>query len=430
MAGGQFGGGAGTSAAPYLVEDAADLNQIRNNLTAYYKLVSNINLGVPPYNSGKGWVPIAGFTGGFDGNAKKIYNLYINRPDEDYVGLFSGIAPVASAAAVQRAQINDLGLENVDITGRDYVGAIVGAFSYPQWNTNLNSSVYAAFLRCYVQGTVRGRNFTGGLTGQIYWGANSTTYYVNCIEDCYVDVTIAPTAAGNYFGMLAGLVRDLWMNGRGYNYFYINNCIAKGRLDTTYAVPGTTGAMCYHNQGDYMNAATCRYDKTGWTRNDVASNGNASVGLTSVEMVDVTKFSHLTSKTYAGIPLWSMLNGRVPELYFQSPDYIFVCGDNGYYTYAPGTGWTKVADTLPTRQTAIEKGMRHIEYVPQTGWDYFKNHADPYIVNIIDKADSLSIYSTPFNFTKDTANSNSSKSIFRKEIVFNSLGGNLSIINI
>ena len=69
MANGNFGGGNGTTATPYLIEDADDLNAMRKNLDASYKLVNDINLGVAPYCEGEGWNPIDNFTGQLDGNS-------------------------------------------------------------------------------------------------------------------------------------------------------------------------------------------------------------------------------------------------------------------------------------------------------------------------------------------------------------------------
>ena len=57
------------------------------------------------------------FTGSFDGNGKKISNLYINRPGESFIGLFG---------ATIGASICKLGLVNVNFRGWDSVGGIAG----------------------------------------------------------------------------------------------------------------------------------------------------------------------------------------------------------------------------------------------------------------------------------------------------------------
>lgn len=53
MAGGSFSGGNGTPENPFLISDVSDLRSIKNNMTASYQLIKNINLSY----SGK-WQPI------------------------------------------------------------------------------------------------------------------------------------------------------------------------------------------------------------------------------------------------------------------------------------------------------------------------------------------------------------------------------------
>ena len=54
----------------------------------------------------------------FDGNGHVLKNLFINRPDDDNVGLFS----ITRTASV----IQNVGLTSVNVTGRGDVGALVG----------------------------------------------------------------------------------------------------------------------------------------------------------------------------------------------------------------------------------------------------------------------------------------------------------------
>jgi hypothetical protein len=144
MANGLFGGGDGSVNDPYLIEDAADLNAVRNNLTASYKLVNNIDL------SGMNWVPIGldgeHFSGTLDGNGNTIKNLNINTNINYYVGIFRNI---------ERALIKNLTIENPNIvTAGMYVGALVGFL----WDSTV-MNVHVKF------GTVMGGNCTGGVIG-------------------------------------------------------------------------------------------------------------------------------------------------------------------------------------------------------------------------------------------------------------------------
>jgi len=107
----------------------SDLDDIRKNLGGTYFLANNLGrssagydeLAGPTANGGKGWQPIGTrlqpFTGTFDGGGHTIAGLYINRPDEDYVGLFG---------YVKRGVVKNVGLLEVDVTGRNETGALLG----------------------------------------------------------------------------------------------------------------------------------------------------------------------------------------------------------------------------------------------------------------------------------------------------------------
>ena len=97
-----------------LIKSADDLNNIRNNLSGKYILMNDIDL-----SSYDNWDPIGDtsnrFNGIFDGNGYVIKNLTINRPTEDNVGLFGYTVS---------ANIQNVGLENVEVTGKEYVGGL------------------------------------------------------------------------------------------------------------------------------------------------------------------------------------------------------------------------------------------------------------------------------------------------------------------
>jgi len=103
MSFGFSGPGSGTEADPYLISTAAQLDEVRNNLTAHYRLVNDINLGVAPWNQGKGWLPIGDkdnlFAGSLDGDGFSVNNVLIHANDVSLgprtlmVGLFAGTGP-------------------------------------------------------------------------------------------------------------------------------------------------------------------------------------------------------------------------------------------------------------------------------------------------------------------------------------------------
>jgi hypothetical protein len=97
------------------------------------------------------------FTGTFDGNGYIISNLFIDQRTNIKVnnaGLFgynSGI-------------IKNLGLVNMQISGKSFVGALVG---YNDHGTIEN---------CYSIGSINGESHTGGLVGMNYYGTISKCY--------------------------------------------------------------------------------------------------------------------------------------------------------------------------------------------------------------------------------------------------------------
>ena len=125
-----------------------------------YELIANISLAsYTDYDDGKGWLPIAhdtdpndfrcqgeSFSALFEGNNRTVSNLTIARDDEDCVGLFGWIS--------LDTQIRNIHLEASSVTGRNYVGGLVG------WGSGANITHSSA-----VSGSVTGDYVVGGLVG-------------------------------------------------------------------------------------------------------------------------------------------------------------------------------------------------------------------------------------------------------------------------
>lgn len=191
----KYGGGSGSSGDPYLIKNTFHLRNIDDNSTNYYQLEHDIDLDIYPFNSGEGWKPIGinssgqEFHGRFDGNGMKIKNLFINRPTESFIGLFG---------AARHGSIRNVGFENVDITGKSYVGAIVGA------NYTLISQTYSF-------GTITATDHAGGLTGLVEsWtssGEISNSYSL-------ANVTANTASAGGLTGrFLSGNINNSYAVG-------------------------------------------------------------------------------------------------------------------------------------------------------------------------------------------------------------------------
>lgn len=154
-----FSGGDGSEDNPYLVASPGQLNNIRNyigedNSGVYFLQIDNIDLNVPPYNQGKGWEPIGGvisgqeFFGNYDGNGFKIKNLYINRPDENYIGLFS---------ITRNATLKNIALTDVNITGNIRVAGLAGE------TRSSGDENHSLVTHSYVTGKASGDQFVSGL---------------------------------------------------------------------------------------------------------------------------------------------------------------------------------------------------------------------------------------------------------------------------
>jgi hypothetical protein len=167
--------GDGTPNNPYLISTVADLVQLATDVNAdtdyngkHFKLANNLNLDVAPYNSGAGWTPIGNyskkFKGNFDGDGKTVSGLFINRSTSDDPGLFGWI---------YGGEVKNLGLENVNIKGKDAVGDVAGVVKNSSLSNcaALNPSVKATGSSV---GRVVGSNSGGTLSNNIAWDSMSS----------------------------------------------------------------------------------------------------------------------------------------------------------------------------------------------------------------------------------------------------------------
>ena len=138
------------------------------------------------YNSGAGWNPISTFTATFSGNGHTIANLFINRSGTDIIGLFGGISG--------SARIETLGITAAEVTGRNFVGILVGEAS-------TNTTIVASFTT----GQVSGASAVGGLVGS----RDSSTLNFTILA-CYSTAAVSGTQIT--FSTIGGLVAD---NSRG-----------------------------------------------------------------------------------------------------------------------------------------------------------------------------------------------------------------------
>jgi len=233
-----FSGGGGIPGNPYILTTAEDLDHVRDNLSASYKLQADIDLST--YGN---WQPIGTasdlFKGHFDGADYTISGMKINSSANN-IGLFGVIR--------QPATITNVRLENVDITSNTSganVGGLVGLAH--------SSTLYRALDRISVTGVIRADNgfSAGGVTGQISFVEMSNS-------DAHVRIDAGYTYAGGAAGINSnGNIEQSYATGDVYsrrdagglvgwnqNSDHVNNYATgdvTGADDTSVYIGGLTG---------------------------------------------------------------------------------------------------------------------------------------------------------------------------------------------
>lgn len=426
MAGGVFGGGDGSQKSPFLIEDGADLYQMRNHPTSYFKLISNINLGEPPYNEKRGWEPINSFRGRLDGNYKKIFNLTIARQDEDDIGLFSVID--ANACGTSTPCYN-ICFEETNIIGGNNVGALCGRFIHNNdtWIGKINFSI---IQNCYVDGNIEGKNNVGGFIGKIDSSASATqNRQLPIARDSISNCSLALSNADSTFiGQFVGIISDKWNNSCQYTHPNFYNTLATGSISPNSKTPTKPGNYFYdlYNQGVYTNSYM---DNALW--------GFTNFGDTTLKCMDTSELKSIANQADFATILnddkishkFSLYDGRYVQLAYQSPDYFFIKADDNFYTYDFTTSkWILKYNLTPSRQQAIINGMRALQDVPQTAWDYFKTFQNVSIIDILDKKDSTlqTTQETELDIDATHTSDDNKKMIVKQKFYFNTRIGNLS----
>lgn len=171
--GAQFAGGSGSLDDPYLISEAEHLHHVRYFLDKHFLQISDIDLGIPPYNSGEGWRPIGirihsgsegiPFTGCYDGNGYSISNLRICRDGDQVNGLFGNIL---------NATLRGITLTDLEIIGTTSSAGLACSVT--------NSSI----SYCNVSGSIISKGLASA-AGLVVLMHESTLY--GCTADVFID---------------------------------------------------------------------------------------------------------------------------------------------------------------------------------------------------------------------------------------------------
>ena len=234
-------------AETYQITNCYELQEMNNDLSGQYVLTDDIDCSdTVNWNDGKGFAPIGSdidevFTGSLNGRHHVIKNLYMDRPDENGVGLF-GIA-------FSPSKIANIGLVKFKITGDDDVGSLVGHCAHAVSITNCFSAT----------GLVIGNSNCGGLIGRL-----SSSEAI--VENSYSSVNVCSKfeaggligynngseitncySAGDVFG--SGFVGGLVGRDELGNETYIN-CFAVGHVFCyPYPFDEMIGGLIGHSHG-------------------------------------------------------------------------------------------------------------------------------------------------------------------------------------
>lgn len=197
------------------IHNSDDLYGIRNDLTANYILMNDIDLsedtavGGALDNGGKGWDPIDGFSGIFDGNGHRISGMKIRREMTGTVGLFG---TVAGETVIKNLGLTEIEID-VSIDGRGAldavaVGGIVGNGYPPQ------GGKVAKIEQCYTSGTISVTSTEGVYAGGL---AGAKAQAENSYNACEIKITAnpslsAPALIGGIMGLNSGLYTQCCYN--------------------------------------------------------------------------------------------------------------------------------------------------------------------------------------------------------------------------
>ncbi|MCK6602771.1 MAG: FG-GAP-like repeat-containing protein, partial [Bacteroidetes bacterium] len=336
--------GSGTQGDPYQIETLENLywvTQNQSSWSSYFIQTANINAAASStWDGGAGFTPIGNgstnyFTGSYNGKGHTISGLYINRPTTDYVGLF-GLANGTGS-------IDSLGVKNATITGKRFVGGLVG----------LNNSSTRSVSNTFTTGTVTGKSGTaGGLVGSN--GGSVTRSYSACsvtgnsaivgglvgfnagsgsVSNSFAtgSVTGSPSHIGGLAGQNSGSLTNTYAMGSASGSYWAGGLVglntSSGTLTNSFSagsVPGNDpdlGGLVGGNSGTISNSF--------W---DTQTSGKASshggTGKTTSEMKTKSTFTDagwdFTGETANGTTdLWE-LNGTQNSGYPKLVWYVFI----------------------------------------------------------------------------------------------------------
>ena len=386
--------GEGTEAAPYLINNVADLENFRNKVNAgrdfagqFVKLAADIALTAE-------WAPIGNgtrssksysgnaFKGTFDGDNKTISGLKITSTtgDDAAIGLFG----VVDGGTVKNLTLYGV---NIDVANSDLAGGAIGLMLNGATADNItvngaivgNDGVGGIVGRLVINGTIE--NCTnnasvtssyggiGGIVGKAYYEDGANTALFASIENCTNNGTVtAPMYVGGIVGLaranVTGCVNNGAVVGGTQTGGIIGQLIAAGTVSGNENKAKITGKNHLGGIiGDYSQSSAYTYYNVAITSN--INRGELAATEQCAAIMGCNNIDGFTAMTATGNLSYYFVEGL--ELFGNPEDMVidatnkFVLpiakiGDNIYYTLAEAAADAKAGDEIVLLADVEEAG--------------------------------------------------------------------------
>jgi hypothetical protein len=327
------------------IRDWYDLDAVRDNLDGSYLLMNDLDSTTAGYvdlasetaNGGRGWEPLGtsdyGFTGNFNGQGHEVRDLFINRPGQDYAGLFARVSwtdPIENVGLIE-----NVGVFQADVTGGSEVGVLVGHHagivnnSYSTCSVTIGGFYVGGLVGYNGGGSVSNSHSSGNVTGIYYVGGlvghieGARTVREGNVRNCYSTSSVTgDTRVGGLVGSTFGDVRvgDSYFAGSVTGRRWVGGLVAEnygGNVSDSYSTGNVTGkgyagclvglnlwgtiSRCYSTgtvSGDGAVGGLVGDNSEGTVNNsfwDTQTSGQptsaAGIGKTTAEMKSIATFS-------------------------------------------------------------------------------------------------------------------------------------------
>ncbi len=337
-AAGGFAGGSGTQEDPFQITTAAELALLAKENGTYsanhFRLMNDIDL------SAYEWVPMANFSGTFDGNGNRITGLRIGTAEEPAtditgdVGLFAYVSGTVKDLTVNAAiYVSDaVAWKGTGIVAGNLHGTLdhcvaEGIIDATRTYTFLGGlagtvSKGGRILNCGNKASVKGSgsadaaNVTrvGGIAGSLVIGSSETASLL--VANCYNVGTVMATGGHTpYAGGILGWVQNNAKDQEAYQ-ISVYNCYNAGVVDITGSSnKGRIGNIAAYTTGKVNTGCLYGIIDTLVTDDDVETvttcNGQEDLALTEMQ---AAAFSDTLQGTYGVASFTELLNKNVENL--------------------------------------------------------------------------------------------------------------------